>query len=101
MAKRKYIYFSEIERFGYTLQCIALTEEECRKAMIDEYVKTYKYENKTDPKEAYEWMEANKDREDLEELDEYYEYETDAEYFSDFLEELYIDKRELGEVEWA
>jgi hypothetical protein len=64
--ERKYIYFSEIERFGYTLQCIALTEEECKKAMVAEYVKVYKRENGTDPEEAYKWMEANKNRENIE-----------------------------------
>lgn len=101
MAKRKYVYFSEIDRFGYNLQCIALTEKDCKRAMIDEYVKAYKRENGTDPEEAYEWMKTNEDREDIEELDEYYDYETDAEYFSDFLEELYIEKRELGVVEWS
>ena len=101
MAKRKYVYFGEIDRFGYTWQCITLTEEECREAMIAEYIRMYKKENGTNPKEAYDWMEANKVREDLEELDEYYDYETDAEYFSDFLEELYIEKRELGVVEWV
>ena len=101
MAKRKYIYFCEVERFGYTLQCIALTEKECKRAMIDEYVRAYKQQNGTDPEEAYEWMRKNKNRDDIEELDEYYEYEDDAEYFKTFLEELNAEKRELNIVEWT
>ena len=100
MAKRKYIWYGEVDRFGYDLQCIALTEKECKRAMIDEYVKIYKKENGTDPEEAYEWMKKNENREDIEELDEYYEYKEDAEYFESFLEDLVIEQRELNVVEW-
>lgn len=100
MANRKYIYFSEMDRFGYTLHCISLTEKECREAMIAEYIRRYKYATDVDPKEAYEWMQANEGKEDIEELDEFYEFKDAAEDFGDFLEELYIDKRELNKVEW-
>ena len=79
MAKRKYIYFCEVERFGYTLQVIGLTEEETRQAMINEYVKTYTKINGFDPRE---------------EIDERTDYDV-------FIDELYVSKRELGVVEWA
>ena len=101
MAKRKYVYFGEVERFGYTLQCIASSEEECREAMINEYVTAYIRRNDANPKEAYEWMKKNEGRKDLKKLDEYYDYKDDASYFSVFLDELYIEKREFGKVEWT
>lgn len=87
MAKRKYIYFAEIERFGYTLQCIGLTENEVRQAMINKYIETYKNINRVDP--------SIPDEED----NEY--YEGDYSYYKTFLDELYVEKRELLKVEWT
>lgn len=75
------IWFSEIERFGYTLQCIGNSEKEVLDAMIDEYIKTYKKRNGVDPS-----VEEDAD---------------DKEYYEVFLEELCIEKRELGKVEWT
>lgn len=92
MAKRKYVYYSEIDRFGYTLQCIALSEEECKEAMINEYVKTYIKINGEDPREA--WAKATVDNECI---DDNYA----AEDFARFFGELFIEKRELGVVEWS
>lgn len=83
MAKRKYIYFAEVERFGYTLQCVGLSEEEVRNAMIDEYIKTYIDRNGVDPR-------------DEDEVDRYGDH-----YFTVFLDELYVDKREINKVEWT
>lgn len=84
MAKRKYIYFAEVDRFGYTLQCIGLTEEEVREAMINEYIETYKARNNgCDPR-------------DEDEVDEYGDH-----YYTVFLDELYVAKRERGKVEWT
>lgn len=82
MANRKYIYFAEIERFGYTLQCIGFTEEEVRENLINEYIKAYTRINGIDPRED-------------EETDYFGEN-----YFKTFLDELNIEKRELGKVEW-
>lgn len=80
MAKRKYVYFSEMERFGYTLQVIALTEEEAKQAMIDEYIKAFKKDNFCDPRECHR--------------------ESGETYFDTFLDELYVEKREFGKVYW-
>lgn len=94
MAARKYVYFSEIERFGYTLRCIGRTEDEVRNAMIEEYVKNYKATNDgADPRKAYELIKSGVDETD--------EYEIDASYYETFLEELYVDKVEFGNVKWA
>ena len=80
MAKRKYIYFAEIERFGYMLQCVGLSAEEVKQAMIDEYIKTFKNCNDgIDPRD-----------EDMKE-----------DYYDVFLEELWIEKREINKVEWT
>ena len=80
MAKRKYIYFCEIERFGYTLQVIGLTEKEARDAMIEEYVRVFQEENGEHPNESIKY--------------------DDRTYMDIFLDELFVDKRELGKVEW-
>lgn len=82
MEKRKWIYFAEIERFGYTLQCIGLSEEEVRETMIKEYIETYMSRNGVDPR-------------DEDEVDRYGNH-----YYSTFLEELYVEKRELNKVIW-
>lgn len=84
MGKRKYIYFAEVERFGYTLQCVGLSEEEVREAMINEYVRAYKQRNGTDPR-------------DEDEIDPRW----GNHYFTTFLDELYVDKREINKVEWT
>ena len=92
MAARKYIYFGEIYRFGYTLHCIDTSEEKVRNALIEEYVKTYKQRNcGSDPRKAYELRESGADDYD----------EEDAEYYKTFLDELYIQRREFGEVYWT
>ncbi len=101
MANRKYVYFGMIDRFGYDINCIALTEKECRDAIIKEYIRVYKQENGTDPQKAYNWMKEHEDDENIEEYDEYYEYNEDARYFENFLEELIIAKQKLGKVCWA
>lgn len=79
MAQLKYIYFCEIDRFGYTLQAIGLTEREARQAIIDEYIKTYIKNNginpRTDPDGRYD--------------------------YNVFINELYVDKREIGAVVWT
>ena len=84
MAARKYIYFCETDRFGYTLQVIGRTEEEAKQAMINEYLKTYRRLNGTDPSEDY-WN---------------YAYDEES-YLDVFLEELNVEKREFGKVEWT
>ena len=84
MEKKKYIYFAEVERFGYTLQCIGLSEAEVKEAMINEYVKAYKRKNGTDPR-------------DEDEIDPNWGYH----YFTLFLGELYVEKREINKVEWT
>ena len=91
MSERKYVYYGEIERFGYTLQCFGRTEEEVRNALIEEYVKSYKKRNNgADPRKAYELMQKESDDYD----------EDDALYYETFLDELYIDKQEFGHVKW-
>ena len=82
MSKRKYIYFAEIERFGYTLQVIALTKEEAEEAMKEEYIRAFIDANGYDPRE---------------DEDDYISGET---YWEVFLDELHIEKRELNKVEW-
>ena len=84
MAARKYIYFCETDRFGYTLQVIGRTEEEARQAMIEEYIKTYKRLNGVDPRD--------------EDISYYSDYRS---YLDVFLEELNVEKREFGKVEWT
>ena len=86
MAKRKYIYFCEVERFGYTLQVIELTEEAARQAIINEYVSTYIKINGFDPriKEKFPSYEDDENND-----------------FEVFINELNIEKRELGKVEWT
>lgn len=84
MAARKYIYFCETDRFGYTLQVIGRTEEEARQAMIEEYIKAYKRENGVDPR-------------DEDEIDPRW----GDHYYTTFVEELYVEKREFGKVEWT
>lgn len=79
MAKRKYVYFGEVERFGYMLECIGLTEQETKEAMINEYVRAYKNKNGVDPREGDD---------------------EDKKYYNNFIEDLSISKRELGVVEW-
>lgn len=91
MANRKYIYYSEVDRFGYTLRCIALTEKECREAMISEYVRAYEQRNGENPKEVYEQLVANEEF-----IDDNYA----AEDYARFIGELEIEKRELNKVEW-
>ena len=97
MANIKYVYYGASERFGYELQCIGLTEEEVRESLINEYVRVYTQRNGSNPKEAYEWVQENQDNEDM---DDYDEYSEDAEYYETFIDELFIEKRELGVVEW-
>lgn len=92
MSEMKYVYYGEIERFGYTLQCFGRTEEEVRNALIEEYVESYKKRNNgSDPRKAYELMQEESDDYDL----------CDALYYETFLDELYIDRKELGHVEWS
>lgn len=79
MKNNNYVYFAEIERFGYTLQVIGRTEKECKDAMINEYVRTYKDENGVDPRKGDE---------------------IDKEYFDTFMDEMNIEKREFGKIEW-
>lgn len=91
MAKKKYVYFCETERFGYTLQVIGNTEEEAREAMIEEYIRTYKkWNDGANPRQEYLLKEEGSD-----------EYnDEDADCCATFIEELYVDKREYGVVEW-
>lgn len=81
MAAKKYIYFCEMERFGYTLQVIGRTEEEAKQTMIDEYIKTYIKCNGCHPKDDVDY--------------------SDESYLDIFLDEMYVEKREFGKVEWT
>jgi hypothetical protein len=97
MASLQYYYFCQTERFGYVLQVAGRTEDEVRTAIINEYVGVYEQENGVNPKEAYEFIEEHPD------FDEYsldFDYE-DAELYRVFLDELYIEKRKFGVVEWT
>ena len=77
MGKRKYIYLAEDECFGYILQCIGLSEEEVKEAMINKNEKKYKEENGID----------------VENEDEY--------LLTTFIENLYVEKREINKVKWT
>lgn len=91
MAKRKYVWFAEVNRFGYFLQCIGNSESEVRDAIIEEYVRAYKTRNDgADPRAEYLLKQNGSDEYNAE----------DADYYEWFIEELYIEKRELGKVEW-
>ena len=82
MAKRKYIYYGEIERFGYNLQVIGLTEKEVKDAMTKKYIEAFQHENygKHPAESCFMWGNRT--------------------YMDVFLDELYIEKRELGKVYW-
>ena len=80
MAKRKYVYYAEIERFGYTLSTIALTEEEARDAITKEYVDSFKKENGKHPSKSIAYG--------------------DRTYMDIFNDELCVTKREFGKVAW-
>ena len=82
MNKRKYVYFAEIDRFGYTLQVISLTKEEAEEAMKAEYIRVFTKENGYDPRE---------DNEDC---------GNGQTYWETFLDELHVEKRELNMVKW-
>ena len=88
----KTVWFCEIERFGYTLQVIGRTKEVVREAMIKEYVRAYKRQNNgADPQKAYLLKKSGSS-----------EYDSvDADYFETFLDELYVEEREFGKVEWT
>lgn len=88
----KTVWFCETERFGHTLQVIGRTKEEAREAMIKEYVRAYKRQNDgADPQQEYLLKQSGSD-----------EYSAaDADYFEIFLDELYIEEREFGKVEWT
>ena len=92
MAARKYVYFGEVDRFGYMLECIDTSEEKVRNALIEEYIRVYKQRNGSDPREAFELRESGADEDEYDNVD--------AEYYEHFLGDLVIQKRELGEVEW-
>lgn len=76
MNNKQYVYFGEIERFGYTMHCIGNSEQEVKEALIKAYIESYKKVNGADPR---------KDGTD---------------YYDLFLDELYIEKREIGKVYW-
>lgn len=80
MAKRKYVYYAEIERFGYTLNVIGLTEEEARDAITKEYVDAFKKENGKHPSKSIAYG--------------------DRTYMDIFNDELCVTKREFGKVAW-
>ena len=80
MAKRKYVYYAEIERFGYTLSTIALTEKEAKDAITEEYIKAFKDENGEHPSKCI--LPSNRT------------------YMDIFNDELFVTKRELGSVSW-
>jgi len=82
MPANNYVYFGEIDRFGYTLQAIDTTEAKVRKALTDEYVRIFKRDN--------DGMHPSKCK-----------YDGDRSYMSIFKEELFIEKREFGEVTWT
>lgn len=80
MAKRKYVYYAEIERFGYTLSTIALTEKEAKDAITEEYIKAFKDENGEHPNKSIAYGNRT--------------------YMDIFNDELFVTKRELGSVSW-
>lgn len=91
MTEADKIWFSETERFGYTLQCVGRTEKEVVNSIIEEYVRAYKIRNNgIDPRAEYLLK--------LKGSDEYDEYA--AEDFEVFRDELYVEEREFGKVEW-
>lgn len=77
-----YVYIAEVDRFGYTLRCVGRTEEEARKVLEHEYVKTYKKYNGKHPKD------------DMFPL-------SDMSYYEAFLDDLSVEKVRLGKVEWV
>ena len=86
------VWFCETERFGYTLQVIGRTKEEAKEAIIKEYVRAYKKQNDgADPQQAYLLRQSGSEEYDF----------IDADYFETFLDELYIEEREFGKVEWT
>ena len=81
MANRKYIYFCEVEKFGYMCQVIALTKEEVKEAITTEYIKAFTANNGTSPKRVKT------------------DYNNRT-YYDVFMDELNIERRELGKVVW-
>ena len=82
MGKRKYVYFTEIERFGYIWQVISLTKEEAERAIKEKYIKIFTKENGYDPRDNDE------------------DCGNGQTYWETFLDELIIEKRELNTVKW-
>ena len=81
MAKRKYVYWADIERFGYSLNVIGLSENEVKDAITKEYVDAFKKENDgEDPSESIAYGNRT--------------------YMDIFNDELFVTKRELGKVAW-
>ena len=85
------IYFGEIERFGYNLQCAGNSEAEVRKAMAGEYAAAYKSRNGG----------CNPEKEYLKKQEGRLCDEEAADDYTTFLKELCIREMEPGHVEWS
>ena len=82
MAKAKNsVWVGELDRFGYVLKTVGRTEEEAREALSNEYIKTYKDINGTDPKEDYvDFVKTS--------------------YYDSAMEDINIWEATFGKVEW-
>lgn len=77
----KKIYICELERFGYTLTAAGETEEQAKKTIIKEYVKTYK-----------QWNDGEDPRKE--------ECKYGVSYYDEMIEDLYVYELPIGKVEW-
>ena len=84
MAKQKYVWFGSVDKFGYMLECIGTSEQQVKDALTKAYIEAFKNANDgMDPAKEYKYS------------------EDDGETYLDcFYEDLVIEKRAIGEVEW-
>ena len=76
------IWLGELERFGYTLVVVGISEEEARESLLKAYEKTYRDLNDdADPREEY--------------------YDDGKSYYDVAAEEMYVREMAFGSVEWV
>lgn len=93
------VWFMELYKFGYYLKVVGRTETECLRAMQDEYMKTYAFQNGLDVIKcgaALEYPNLDENGE-YDECDEYNEF---AEYYRQTFEDERPYFYEFGKVEW-
>ena len=79
------MYMGTLYRFGYDLQCLCKTKEECKEKLMKEYERVFRLQNNDeDPRE-----------------DIAYEYYSDLSYYDNAKEDIEIREYEIGKVGWC